>query len=68
VPDVLRNVHFCSGRMLEGVKGLVLGLGLGVEGPVLGLSVKGPVLGLGLGVEGPVLGLSVEGPVLGLGV
>jgi len=43
VPDVLRNVHFCSGRMLEGlglgVKGLVLGLGLGVEGPVLGLGV-----------------------------
>ena len=33
MPDVLRNVHFCSGRMLEG-------LGLGVEGPVLGLGLQ----------------------------
>ena len=41
-----------ASRILE-AKFCVLGLGLGLEGPGLGL--EGPVLGLGLGLECPGL-------------
>ena len=49
-------------------RGSILGLGLEGPGLGLGLGLEGPGLGLGLGLECPGLGLGLDGPGLGLGL
>ena len=53
-----------------GLEGPGLGLGLGLEGPVrgLGLGLECSGLGLGLGGQGLGLGLGIESPGRGLGL